>query len=269
MNDKNLLIHMDPVQGYNKVFEVGEYNMRLTRFGLIKLAAGTSYSDNTGEMEVALVLMGGNFKASGDGWSFTVENGRKSPFTGKPHCLYMPRRTAYTIEALSDVELAYNGSPVTCGNDQFWVKSGSEFLPEGYRIEVKIEGSQTAVGKGESRIIYAIIYDADGNDITSQNELRVERGVIEVMPIKIVVYTASASKSYDGRKLSAEECAVAMGKLIDGHTLKAEGYTYIVNIGSVSNSVESIEIYDKDGNRVTDCYEIQVVEGTLTVTGDG
>ena len=113
MNDKNLLIHMDPVQGYNKVFEVGEYNMRLTRFGLIKLAAGTSYSDNTGEMEVALVLMGGNFKASGDGWSFTVENGRKSPFTGKPHCLYMPRRTAYTIEALSDVELAYNGSPVT------------------------------------------------------------------------------------------------------------------------------------------------------------
>jgi 5-deoxy-glucuronate isomerase len=113
MNDKNLLIHMDPVQGYNKVFEVGEYNMRLTRFGLIKLAAGTSYSDNTGEMEVALVLMGGNFKASGDGWSFTVDNGRKSPFTGKPHCLYMPRRTAYTIEALSDVELAYNGSPVT------------------------------------------------------------------------------------------------------------------------------------------------------------
>lgn len=113
MNDKNLLIHMDPVQGYNKVFDVGEYNMKLTKFGLIKLAKGTSYSDNTGEMEAALVLMGGNFKASGDGWEFTVTDGRQSPFTGKPHCLYMPRRTAYTIEALSDVELAFNGSPAT------------------------------------------------------------------------------------------------------------------------------------------------------------
>ena len=59
------------------------------------------------------MLIGGNFKAAGDGWSFEVANGRKSPFTGKPHCLYLPRRTAYTITALSDVELAYNGSPVT------------------------------------------------------------------------------------------------------------------------------------------------------------
>ena len=113
MNDKNLLIHLDPVQGYNKVFDVGEYNMKLTKFGLIKLAAGTTYSANTEEMEAAIVLMGGNFKAYGDDWSFTVENGRKSPFTGKPHCLYMPRRTAYTIEALTDVELAFNGSPAT------------------------------------------------------------------------------------------------------------------------------------------------------------
>ena len=113
MNDKNLLIHLDPAQGYNKIFDVGEYNMKMTKFGLIKLAAGTTYSANTEEMEVALVLMGGNFKATGTDWSFTVENGRKSPFTGKPHCLYMPRRTAYTIEALSDVELAFNGSPVT------------------------------------------------------------------------------------------------------------------------------------------------------------
>ena len=90
MNDKDLLIRMKPVQGYNKVFDVGEYNMKLTTFGLIKLAQGTSYSNSTGEMEVALVLMGGNFKAAGDGWSFAVTDGRTSPFTGKPHCLYLP-----------------------------------------------------------------------------------------------------------------------------------------------------------------------------------
>ena len=109
----NRKIELSPVQGYNKVFDVGEYDMKLTKFGLIKLANGTSYAGETGEMEVAFVLMGGNFAARGDGWSFEVADGRKNPFTGKPHCLYLPRHTAYTLTALSDVELAYNASPVT------------------------------------------------------------------------------------------------------------------------------------------------------------
>ena len=109
----NLRIPLKPVQGYNKIFDVGEYAMKLTKFGLVKLAKGTTFEDDTGDMEVALVLIGGNFAAKGDGWEFTVENGRKSPFAGKPHCLYMPRHTKYVITALSDVELAYNGSPAT------------------------------------------------------------------------------------------------------------------------------------------------------------
>ena len=109
----NLRIPLKPVQGYNKIFDVGEYKMALTKFGLVKLAKGTTFEETTGEMEVALVLIGGNFAAKGDGWEFAVTDGRKSPFTGKPHCLYLPRRTKYVITALSDVELAYNGSPAT------------------------------------------------------------------------------------------------------------------------------------------------------------
>ena len=109
----NLKISLKPVQGYNKIFDVGEYKMRLTKFGLLKLAKGTTYEGDTAETEVALVLIGGNFAAKGEGWSFEVTDGRKNPFTGKPHCLYMPRHTKYVITALSDVELAYNGSPVT------------------------------------------------------------------------------------------------------------------------------------------------------------
>ena len=109
----NLKIELKPQQGYNKVFDVGEYGLKLTKFGVLKLAAGTSYEGDTGESEVAFVLIGGNFAAEGDGWSFEVTDGRKSPFTGKPHCLYLPRRVKYTIKALSDVELAYNGSPAT------------------------------------------------------------------------------------------------------------------------------------------------------------
>jgi 5-deoxy-glucuronate isomerase len=109
----NLKIALKPQQGYNKIFDVGEYGMKLTKFGLLKLAKSTSYAGDTGEEEVAFVLIGGNFTAAGDGWAFEVADGRTSPFTGKPHCLYLPRHTKYEITALSDVELAYNGSPAT------------------------------------------------------------------------------------------------------------------------------------------------------------
>ena len=39
----NLRIALKPQQGYNKIFDVGEYGMKLTKFGLIKLAKGTAY----------------------------------------------------------------------------------------------------------------------------------------------------------------------------------------------------------------------------------
>ena len=35
----NLKIELKPQQGYNKVFDVGEYGMKLTKFGVLKLAA--------------------------------------------------------------------------------------------------------------------------------------------------------------------------------------------------------------------------------------
>ena len=71
----NLLIRCKPAEGYNKIFDVGEYGMKLTKFGLVKLPKGATYESETGETEVALVLIGGNFRASGEGWAFEVTDG--------------------------------------------------------------------------------------------------------------------------------------------------------------------------------------------------
>ena len=109
----NLLIHTAPVQGYNRIFDIGEYRMRLTRFGLIKLAAGMTYAGNTGENELALVLLGGKCSVKGDGFDFAEVGGRKNVFDGKPYTVYLPRRTAYTVTALTDLDIAVNESPAT------------------------------------------------------------------------------------------------------------------------------------------------------------
>ena len=113
MSSDKLLIRLEPKQGYNKVFDLGEYNMNLTAFGVIQLANGTSYKASTGEYEVALVLLGGKCAVKGKDFAFAEVGGRRNVFDGKPHTVYLPRHTDYEITALTDVDIAYNASPAT------------------------------------------------------------------------------------------------------------------------------------------------------------
>lgn len=113
MSNDKLLIHLSPKQGYNKVFDVGEYNMALTSFGLIQLADGTTYKGSTGDFEVALVLLGGKCSVKGRDFQFAEVGKRRNVFDGKPHTVYLPRHTDYEITALGDVDIAYNASPAT------------------------------------------------------------------------------------------------------------------------------------------------------------
>ena len=106
MNDNNLLIHLSPTQGYNKVFELGQFNMALTRFGIVQLAKGSSYTGNTGKFEMAIITLGGKFSAKGDNWEFAEIGGRKDVFSGKinnARCELCPwvRTLIYFLKSLS------------------------------------------------------------------------------------------------------------------------------------------------------------------------
>ena len=113
MNTQNLLIHCPAKPGFNRIFDVGEYNMKLTGFGLLVLRAGESRQSDTGSFEVALVLLGGKCRVTGDGFDFVEVGGRKNVFDGKPYTVYLPRNTKYTVTALTDVEIAVNSSPAS------------------------------------------------------------------------------------------------------------------------------------------------------------
>lgn len=80
----NLLIHCPAQPGFNRIFELGEYNMKLTAFGLLVLKAGESCKSDSGEFEVALVLLGGKCRISGETFDFPEVGERKNVFDGKP-----------------------------------------------------------------------------------------------------------------------------------------------------------------------------------------
>jgi hypothetical protein len=91
---------------------------------------------------------------------------------------------------------------------------------------------------------------------------------IEITPRTIELTTASATKNYDGKELTADRIYVSMGTLIEGHTLTAEVIGSIVSAGETKNTVnkESIVILDSAGNDVTSNYRISAIKlGTLKI----
>jgi 5-deoxy-glucuronate isomerase len=61
------------------------------------------WSHHTGNHEMLIVLLGGNFSVSTDVQTWKTGNGRKDVFSGFPHGLYLPPDTAFTLTADSEM----------------------------------------------------------------------------------------------------------------------------------------------------------------------
>lgn len=100
-----------PKPGFTKICSLGDGELKLSELGIIYLEDGQSYSANSGGFEVALVILGGKCAVKGDGFDFPCVGQRKDVFDGKPHTVYIPRNTNYTITGIGHVEIAWTDSP--------------------------------------------------------------------------------------------------------------------------------------------------------------
>ncbi len=76
---------------------------------------GEKWSGDTGNNELGIILLGGNYKVKTDRESWETINGRRDVFSGIAHTLYLPRKTAYELTAVSEVvDLGYGW----CETDQ-------------------------------------------------------------------------------------------------------------------------------------------------------
>jgi 5-deoxy-glucuronate isomerase len=93
-----------------------------------------SFSAETGDIEVALVVLGGRctVEAEGERWEL---GGRATVFDGLPWALYLPRDTAYRVEG--DAELGICGARCERRREPVLVR------PEDVEIEVRGAGNAT------------------------------------------------------------------------------------------------------------------------------
>jgi 5-deoxy-glucuronate isomerase len=84
----------------------------LLNFNARIIIPGQKWNGNTGSNEYLFVLMGGNFEAITSAGSWKTVNGRRNPFRGLPHALYLPPQTDYEIIPVGGpVDIACGWSP--------------------------------------------------------------------------------------------------------------------------------------------------------------
>jgi len=80
----------------------GLLNMEVRR-----LAAGQEWSHETGACEAALVTLGGRAAVRSSRGAWPAVGRRADVFSGMPYALYLPRRTTFTLTALTSLEVAH------------------------------------------------------------------------------------------------------------------------------------------------------------------
>ncbi len=113
--------HYKERAGFTKISGIGDGGMELTELGLIKLGKGGTYSSEAAEFEHALIVLCGDCSISVEGFEFSIIEGRKNVFSGKPHAAYIPAGKGYTVKAETDLEIAAASSPSTLRTEPYLI----------------------------------------------------------------------------------------------------------------------------------------------------
>jgi len=165
-NRNNLVIHPGKADGTGLIVEVHPElaGWDTLHFQARRLPAGKSWSFETGESELALVLLGGSVDVESSRGTWTQVGRRSSVFSGLPHALYLPRQTVFTVTARTDSEFA-----------AAWTAAGGDYSPRlvhPEEIGIEIRGGDNATrqinniippGFPCSRLVVVEVYTPGGS----------------------------------------------------------------------------------------------------------
>lgn len=130
-----------------------------------RLKAGESFSAQTRDNEVVLVMLGGRVKVASTRGAWESLGGRTNVFDGLPHALWLPRRTDFEVTALTETaELAWAWAATD--------RDGAARLVTPDESQIEIRGGDHATrqinsivppGFGNHRLVACEVYTPGGN----------------------------------------------------------------------------------------------------------
>lgn len=140
------------------------------------------------------------------------------------------------------------------------LKYGDTLVVDGFLAE-EIEGQKLNVQADPAKI--RVLNEA-GEDVSFCYTFDPQERSIDDLRRPVTLSTTSETFVYDGT--AHESRGLTAEGLVDGHTVKAV-FASITDVGTCRNELTSVQIFDADGNDMTDHYRINIVStGTLTVT---
>ena len=174
------------------------------------------------------------------------------------------RKSKYeiTVVAKSDTQ-TYNGQTQTLSGFETLtftlVENGQTYTVSG----LTASGSGKDAGSYDVRVTgTAVVTDAYENNVTDQFSVKNQPGKLTIEPRTVILTSASDRKEYDGTPLTNSTVTVGGDGWVDG-----EGATYnVTGTRTLVGSDKNTFTYMLNGNTNPSNYNIQKVEGNLTVT---
>jgi 5-deoxy-glucuronate isomerase len=114
MNQSPLLISPDLSREEYQHLTPARAGWEFLHFAARHMLTNSRWEFDTGEHELALVVLGGVCSVYSNRGRWPRIGRRPDVFRGMPHCLYLPRRSHFTLEALEQgVEIAYAWCPAS------------------------------------------------------------------------------------------------------------------------------------------------------------
>ncbi len=134
-------------------------------FAARKMQRGKTWSSETGENELALVVLGGSCTVSSNRGTWEKVGRRPNVFSGMPYTLYLPRGTRFTLTAESpELDIAYGWCTATGDHPARLVR------PQEVEVEIRGGGNATRQinkmippGFDCSRLVVVEVYTPSGS----------------------------------------------------------------------------------------------------------
>lgn len=174
--------------------------------------------------------------------------------------IFYPRKIKLVM-ITPDRSKVYDESAIFCDEPQ--ITYGN--LRLGDKLVISSRPSYSLVGEYENRCDYMII-DRAGADVTEDYDVVENFGTISLLPRHISLFSPTKTKYYDGVTLYADQITLSPGSqpLLHGHTLISTVTASLTEPG-VLQIPNDFAIVDRNGNNVTDQYDIENQIGSILV----
>ena len=105
------LLEYEPSDGYVEIVKRGDCGLNFITFGILKLSKDKSFLGNSGNDEVAIIVLSGKCDIIVDTSIYSTIGSRTSVFGGKAYGVYVPPDKDYVINGIEQAEIAICKAP--------------------------------------------------------------------------------------------------------------------------------------------------------------